>query len=98
MRLDGKAALVTGAGKGLGRAIALGLARAGADVALISRTQADLEVLGAEVESLGRRALVVVADITRSREVNRAVDQAAGIFGHIDILVHSVGGSLRKPA
>ena len=98
MRLDGKAAVVTGAGKGLGRAIALGLARAGADVALVSRTRTDLEAVRGEVEALGRRALVAVADVTRSQEVNAAVDNAAGTFGRIDILVHSVGGSLRKPA
>lgn len=98
MRLDGKVAVVTGAGKGLGRAIALGLARAGADVALVSRTRKDLEALSAELESLGRRALVAVADVTRSQEVDAAIERVFAAFGHIDILVQSAGGSLRKPA
>lgn len=98
MRLDGKAALVTGAGKGLGRAIALGLARAGADVALVSRTRKDLESLASEVRALGRRALVAVADVTRSAEVDGAVTQTLEDLGRLDVLVHSAGGSLRKPS
>lgn len=98
MRLDGKAALVTGAGKGLGRAIALGLARAGADVVLVSRTRKDLESLASEVEALGRRALVAVADVTRSTEVDAAVAKVLEKFGRLDVVVHSAGGSLRKPS
>lgn len=98
MRLDGKAAFVTGAGKGLGRAIALGLARAGADIALVSRTQKDLESLASEVHALGRRALVAVADVTRSAEVDAAVAQTVKEFGGLDVVVHSAGGSLRKPS
>jgi 2-deoxy-D-gluconate 3-dehydrogenase len=98
MRLDGKAAMVTGAGKGLGRAIALGLARAGADVALVSRTRKDLDSLAAEITALGRAALVIVADVTRSAEVDAAVAQAVTRFGRLDVLVHSAGGSLRKPS
>lgn len=96
MRLDGKAAFITGAGKGLGRAIALGLARAGADVALVSRTRKDLESLAGEVRALGRRALVAVADVTRSAEVDAAVAKTTEEFGRLDVLVHSAGGSLRK--
>lgn len=96
MRLDGKAALVTGAGKGLGRAIALGLARAGADVALVSRTRKDLESLASEVKALGRRALVAVADVTRSADVDAAVAHSTQEFGRLDALVHGAGGSLRK--
>ena len=98
MRLDGKTAFVTGAGKGLGRAIALGFARAGADVALVSRTRKDLESLAGEVRALGRRALVAVADVTRSADVDAAIGQALEEFGRLDVMVHSAGGSLRKPS
>ena len=61
-RLDGEVAVVTGAGKGIGRAIAIGLAEAGADVALASRTQADLDTVAAEIRKLGRRALPLATD------------------------------------
>ena len=98
MLLDGKTALVTGAGKGLGRAVARGLARAGANVALLARTRKDLEALGAEIEAMGQRASVEVADVTSSAEVNAAVERTAESFGSVDILVHSAGGSLLKPA
>lgn len=96
--LAGSVALVTGAGKGLGRAIALGLARAGADVALLARTRADLEAAAGEVQALGRRALAAPADATRSDQVDAAVAQAIARFGQIDVLVHAAGGSLRKPS
>lgn len=96
MRLDGKTALVTGAGKGLGRAIALGLAGAGADLALVSRTRKDLESLADEIRGLGRRALIAVTDVTRSNEVDAAVARTIEEFGRLDVLVHSAGGSLRK--
>jgi 7-alpha-hydroxysteroid dehydrogenase len=63
-RLDGQVAVVTGAGKGIGRAIAIGLAEAGADVAVAARTQADLEEVATEIRARGRRALVVPTDAT----------------------------------
>lgn len=97
MRLDGRAALVTGAGKGLGREIAIGLAEAGADVAVLARTTSDLESAAAQIRRTGRKAVVLTADATRSGEVDRAVQAALTELGRIDILVHSVGGSLRKP-
>jgi NAD(P)-dependent dehydrogenase (short-subunit alcohol dehydrogenase family) len=98
VRLDGKAAIVTGAGKGLGRAIALGLARAGADVTLVSRTKSDLQSLAREIETIGRRALVAMADVTDSAQVNAAVARSVEHFERLDVLVHSAGGSLRKPS
>lgn len=98
MSLAGKTALIAGAGKGLGRAIALNLARAGANVALLARTRKDLETLAAEIETFGRRTSIEVADATQSTAVDAAVKRTAATHGSIDILVHSAGGSLRKPA
>lgn len=96
LSLQGRVALVTGASKGLGRAMAIGLAQAGASVALMSRTRADLERVADEIRSLGAQALVVAADVTRSAQVDAAVDEIVARLGGLDVLVHSAGGSLRK--
>ena len=97
MRLDGRIALVAGAGKGLGREIAIGLAEAGADVAVLARTTSDLESVAGDIRKTGRNAVVLTADATRSSDVEAAVQTVLGACGRIDVLVHSVGGSLRKP-
>lgn len=90
-RLDGTVAVVTGAGKGIGRGIALCLARAGADVVAVARTGADVEAVAAEVESQGRRGLAVSADVTRRDEL-AAVVEAAASLGPLRIWVNNAGG------
>ena len=89
--LKGKTALVTGAGKGIGKAVALALAQEGTNVILLARTTSDLEKIAAEVETLGVKALVVTADISNIESVNKAVEVALATFGTIDILVNNAG-------
>ena len=91
-RLEGRAALVTGAGRGLGRALALGLAREGADVAVhYHRSAAGAEQVAAQVSDLGRRAVTVQADITSLEQVERMTATAFESLGRIDVLVNNVG-------
>jgi NAD(P)-dependent dehydrogenase (short-subunit alcohol dehydrogenase family) len=88
--LSGKVAIVTGAGRGMGYPIALGLARYGADLVLCSRTVSELEKVKTEIEMLGRRALVQRMDVTRIPEIGAMVEATLKTFGHIDILVNNV--------
>jgi len=94
--LRGRTALVTGASKGLGRAMAVGLARAGADVALCARSLPDLEASREAVEALGVRAAVFGMDVLRRASVREAVAAVAKAFGKIDILVNNAGVNVRK--
>lgn len=96
--LAGQTALVTGAGRGLGRAIALGLAAAGADVAVGLRDIESHGGLPAEIEAMGRRALPLQMDVTRLDEVTAAVEAAAAHFGRLDILVNNAGFAIVDPA
>jgi NAD(P)-dependent dehydrogenase (short-subunit alcohol dehydrogenase family) len=95
--LSGKTALVTGAGRGLGRAISLALANAGADVALGLRDAKSAPDLVSAIESMGRRALPLQMDVRRLDEAYAAIDRAIGDFGRIDILVNNVGGGTEGP-
>jgi NAD(P)-dependent dehydrogenase (short-subunit alcohol dehydrogenase family) len=90
-RLDGRVALVTGAARGLGSAIALELAGAGADVALGLRDAADGGELAARVEGLGRRTLRVQMDVTKLDQIESAVSEVAARWGRLDILVNNAG-------
>ncbi|MEX1294780.1 MAG: glucose 1-dehydrogenase [Candidatus Limnocylindrales bacterium] len=90
-RLDGQTALVTGAARGLGRAISLALAEAGADVALGLRVGSDAQDLAAEIEGLGRRALRVQMDLLDLEQIGAAVETVHQELGRIDILVNNAG-------
>jgi NAD(P)-dependent dehydrogenase (short-subunit alcohol dehydrogenase family) len=98
MRLAGKVALITGGSRGMGRAIALGFAREGADVAINYRSQ-EGEALSAvrAVQELGRRAIAVQADVTSAREVRAMADRVIQEFGRIDVLVNNAGVLRRTP-
>jgi 2-deoxy-D-gluconate 3-dehydrogenase len=96
--LDGKTALVTGASRGIGRAIAIGFAHAGAEVALVARSESRLVEVKREIESIGCRCEVFPGDLRETAgiaELNRRVIQA---FGHIDILVNNAGTTHRDDA
>jgi len=91
--LAGRRAVVTGAGRGIGRAIALALAAAGTDVALCARSHAELEQVAEEVRALGRRALALPCDVTNAAAVARMAEEAAAGLGGIDILVNNAGAA-----
>jgi NAD(P)-dependent dehydrogenase (short-subunit alcohol dehydrogenase family) len=90
--LTGKIALVTGAARGLGRAISLALAAAGADVALGLRDIGTGAELAREIQALGRRALALQMDVMHLDEISRAISDTVGHFGKLDILVNNAGG------
>jgi NAD(P)-dependent dehydrogenase (short-subunit alcohol dehydrogenase family) len=97
-RLDGKAALVTGGSKGLGKAIALALAEAGAGVVIASRTQHEIEAAAREIAAAtGRKVVPVTADVRSDADVERMVKHALDSLGRVDILVNSAGINNRKP-
>ncbi|MFE0149406.1 SDR family NAD(P)-dependent oxidoreductase [Nonomuraea sp. NPDC059007] len=91
--LTGKKALVTGASRGIGRAIALAYARAGADVALVSRSAESLGEVAKEISELGRSAFVVPADLADREAAAAAVRTSIEALGHVDIVVNNAGGS-----
>lgn len=97
-RLDNKVAIVTGAGRGIGRALAVGLAEAGADVVLISRTESDLLETASMVGSCGRKAYVLPADVTKREEVHNAITKVVEKWGRIDILINNAGMNIRSKA
>ena len=95
-RIDDQVALVTGAGRGIGRATALALAENGADIALAARSRDQLEAVAEEIRKLGRRALVVECNAARTENLTAFAEQAADEFGRIDIVINNVGGSMPK--
>lgn len=98
-KLSKQKAIVTGASRGLGQAIAMALAEAGADVVITFNVNADMaEKTAMEVEKFGRKAIVVKVDVSKSNEVNQLIEKTVRAFGRIDILVNNAGINKRVPA
>ena len=91
MKLNDRIAIVTGAGQGIGKAIALRLANAGADVAIMDINLSAAEAAAREIEGVGRKALPLQADVSQAAAVNAAVAQVLSTFGRVDILVNNAG-------
>jgi len=98
LRLDDRVAIVTGAQRGLGRIFALALAEAGADVVIAGTASDDASRVAAEVRALGRRALVVPADVRRRDDLVAARDRTLAEFGRIDVVVNNAGTFIDAPA
>jgi NAD(P)-dependent dehydrogenase (short-subunit alcohol dehydrogenase family) len=96
--LAGKTALVTGAGRGIGRQLALVFAQAGADVAVNSRTETELGAVAEEIRALGRRAVVVRGDVSTATAAAAAVEAATAGLGQLDVLLNAAGIAVRVPA
>ena len=95
--LDGRVAIVTGGGRGIGEAIALALAEAGADIVLAARSAEQLEQVAEKVKQLGQKCLAIATDVTNAEQVQRMVDETLTEFGKIDILVNNAGSTVIKP-
>jgi len=91
MQLEGKVAVITGGGKGIGKAIALAFAGEGADVVIAARTEADLKKTAAEIEKTGRKCLAIATDLAVPEQVLTMVDRALKAFGKVDVLVNNSG-------
>ena len=96
-RLDNQVAVVTGAGRGLGAAIALAFAEVGADVVIAARTRSQLDEVAAQIRDTGRRAHVVTGDLAHPEATAELATAAVAEFGKLDIVVNNVGGSFPRP-
>jgi 2-dehydro-3-deoxy-D-gluconate 5-dehydrogenase len=96
-KLQEKVAIVTGASRGLGQGIAIALAEAGADVALVARTIPALEQTAAAIHEAGRKALVIPVDVSGAAEAEHIVQETVKGLGHVDILLNVAGTQVRKP-
>ncbi len=93
-QLTGKIALVTGSGRGIGRAIAIAFAREGADLVLAARTKEQLDAVAEDIRALGRRVLSAPVDVTDRAQVDAMAEKVRGEYGRLDILVNNAGGGI----
>ncbi len=96
--LTGKSAIITGAGRGIGKAIALKLAEAGADIVPVSRSFDEIEVVAQEARLMGRLALPLTMEVTKQADIDSMVEKTMAKFGKIDILINNAGVNLKKPS
>src|SRR5437763_4486275 len=97
MKLEDRTAVITGASKGLGRAMALALAAEGARIALVSRDREKLTAVGDEITAAGGRATVFPADVTNEEDVRRVEAEILAVFPKVNILINNAGVNVRKP-
>jgi NAD(P)-dependent dehydrogenase (short-subunit alcohol dehydrogenase family) len=95
--ISGQKVLIVGGGRGIGKGIALAFAEAGADVAVSALTPTGVNTVAEEVRALGRNALALIGDATRTADMDRVAQQVLEGFGHVDTLITCVGDSIRKP-
>lgn len=91
INLKDKVAIVTGAGRGIGRAIALTLATIGVDVVVVARTQSEIDLSARDIDKIGRKSLPIRSDITQERDIDNLITQTIEHFGRVDILVNNAG-------
>ena len=97
MKLENHVAIITGSGRGIGRATALAFAKEGADIVLAARTETEIASVAEEVEQLGRRALAIPTDVQVKSDVDKMVSQTFDTFGKVDILVNNAGVAIHDP-
>ncbi|RKU31006.1 hypothetical protein C6495_12810 [Candidatus Poribacteria bacterium] len=97
MKLENRVAIITGGGRGIGRATALAFAAAGADIVLAARTIGEISAVAEEVQALGRRALAIPTDVQHKAAVDAMVTQTLDTFGKVDILVNNAGVAIHNP-
>ena len=97
MKLENRIAIITGAGRGIGRATAIAFAKEGADIVLAARTETEIESVANEIEQLGRKALPVKTDVQHKADVEEMVTRTIETFGKVDILVNNAGVAIHNP-